>query len=97
MTQPSSEPDTVEPDDRCPNGCDGPCICDHPDDCRCGCADDHVQDDDLDDVDERCDDLDCLDCYPDHPCADSCECAWCTGEAFAVPRILTLQPHPAYL
>ncbi|TCO57163.1 hypothetical protein [Actinocrispum wychmicini] len=108
----SGTPDPVHPVDqnqlplfsdrdtpRCSNGCDGPCICDHPDDCPCGCAD---NDGDREDPWCGCrDDPDCPRCNPtenedEQPCPAGCTCAWCTGRAF-IPRIVTARPDPAYL
>lgn len=85
----------------CGEDCRAPhCICHHPDDCSCGCADDHLDDldtDDLDDVDERCDDIGCPDCY-DQPCPEGCDCAWCEPDTNErAPRIITLKANPAYL
>lgn len=76
MTQPTE----LEP---CGDDCRAPyCICSHPDDCPCGCADD-VQTENEDD--DCCGDLDCTDgpWQPaDEPCPDGCACAWCTGAVY---------------
>lgn len=105
MTDTTSDPGPIQPSEGCAtNGCDGPCICDHPDDCRCGCADDLDElhglgrPEECGDPDDECGDPDCPDCYPGDQCAEDCGCAWCTGEAYAaVPRIVTVPPNPADL
>lgn len=87
----------------CGEDCHAPyCICHHPDDCRCGCADD-LTTDDYDESPDCCDDPDC-DGRADYdagwgtnePCPDDCDCPWCDTSEHA-PRTVTLKPNPAYL
>jgi hypothetical protein len=76
----------------CSNRCSAPCICDHPDDCWCGCADDDA----VGDCCDHPDDCDCWSAEDEEPCPAGCTCAWCTGRAL-IPLIVTAQPDPAYL